>query len=157
LSGRVEASWRKYGDAETDAPDDYRTTGWGAGAGGTWTPRLPWTVDGYYRLESGFGAARWEGQVGLRRALAGSGSIALQGIAFQRLYEFRLDKGTVVGLGLEGSFPLGDRSRVFASATVYRQRDGGPSAMDWNQRRASIRYEWALGRDPGTAPRGAVR
>lgn len=156
-SGRIEASWRKYGEASTDAPDDYRTTGWGAGAGGTWTPRLSWTLDAFYRLESGFGAARQEGQVGLRRAFAGSGSIALQGIAFQRLYEFRLDQGTVVGLGIEGSLPLGDRSRVFASGTVYRQHDDGPSAIDWNQRRASVRFEWALGREPGTTPPGTAR
>lgn len=157
LSGRIEASWRKYGEAATDAPDDYRTTGWGAGVGGTWTPRLPWTLDAYYRLESGFGAARWEGQASVRRAFAGAASIALHGVAFQRLYELRLDKGTVVGLGLEGSLPLGERARAFASGTVYRQHDGGPSAMDWNQRRGSVRVEWSLGRDPGVAPAGAAR
>lgn len=157
LSGRLEASYRRYGDAETDAPDDYRTTGWGAGGGATWTPLLPWTVDAYYRLESGFGASRWEGQAGIRRSIAGSGSVALQGVAFQRLYEFRLDKGTVVGLGGEGSIPLGDRGHVFASAMVYRQHGGGPSAMDWNQRRASLRFEWTLGSEPGSPAPGAAR
>jgi opacity protein-like surface antigen len=157
LSGRIEASWRRYEDAETDSPDDYRTTGWGAGAGATWTPRLPWTVDAHYRLESGFGASRWEGQAGIRRAFAGTGSLALQGVAFQRLYEFRLDKGTVVGLGGEGSIPIGERARAFASVMVYRQHGGGPSAIDWNQRRASLRFEWALGSEPGTAIPGAVR
>lgn len=157
LLGRIEASWRRYGDAATDAPDDYRTTGWGAGAGGTWMPHRSWTVDAFYRLESGFGASRWEGQTGIRRALAGSGWFALQCVAFQRLYEFRLDKSTVVGLGGEGSVPIGERGRAFASAMVYRQHGGGPSAMDWNQRRASLRFEWALGSDPGVAPSGAAR
>jgi hypothetical protein len=157
LLGRVDASWRRYGDAATDSPDDYRTTGWGAGVGATWTPRLPWTVDAYYRLESGFGASRWEGQAGIRRAFAGTGSLALQGVAFQRLYEFRLDKGTVVGFGGEGSVPIGDRGRVFGSAMIYRQHGGGPSAIDWNQRRASLRFEWTLGSDPGASPPGAVR
>jgi hypothetical protein len=157
LVGRLEASWRRYGDAATDAPDDYRTTGWGAGAGATWTPRPLWTVDGFYRLESGFGASRWEGQAGIRRSFAGSGSLSLQSVAFQRLYEFRLDKGTVVGFGGEGSVPLGEGRRVFGSAMIYRQHGDGPSAMDWNQRRASLRFEWTLGRDPGASPPGAAR
>jgi opacity protein-like surface antigen len=157
LSGRVEASYRSYGDAATDSPDDYRTTGWGTGVGATWTPWQPWTVDAYYRLESGFGASRWEGQAGIRRAFAGTGSLALQGVAFQRLYEFRLDKGTVVGFGGEGSVPFGDRGHVFASAMIYRQHGGGPSAIDWNQRRASLRFEWMLGSEPGSPPPGAAR
>jgi hypothetical protein len=157
LLGRLEASWRRYHDAAADAPDDYRTTGWGAGIGGTWTPRAPWTVDANYRLESGFGASRWEGQAGFRRAVGGLGSVALQAVAFQRLYEFRLDKGTVVGLGGEGSIPIGDRARAFASVMVYRQHGGGPSALDWNQRRASMRFEWALGSEPGAMPPGTMR
>lgn len=81
----------------------------------------------------------------------------MQGVAFQRLYEFRLDKGTVLGLGGEGSIPVGERGRVFASAMVYRQHGGGPSAIDWNQRRASVRFEWAMGSDPGYASTGAAR
>ena len=157
LTGRVEASYRRYGDAATDSPDDYRTTGWGAGAGATWTPWNPWTVDAYYRLESGFGASRWEGQAGIRRSFGGTGSLALQSVAFQRLYEFRLDKGTVVGFGGEGSVPVGDRGHVFLSAMLYRQHGGGPSAIDWNQRRASLRFEWALGSEPGSPPPGATR
>ena len=157
LLGRIDASYRRYGDAATDAPDDYRTTGWGAGAGATWTPRRPWTVDAYYRLESGFGASRWEGQAGIRRAFTGTGSLALQGVAFQRLYEFRLDKGTVVGFGGEGSIPVGDRAHAFLSAMVYRQHGGGPSAIDWNQRRASLRFEWTLGSEPVSPPPGAAR
>jgi hypothetical protein len=114
-------------------------------------------VDAFYRLESGFGASRWEGQAGIRRSFAGSASLALQAVAFQRLYEFRLDKGTVVGFGGEGSVPIGERGRGFASAMVYRQHGGGPSAIDWNQRRASLRFEWALGSEPGNAPPGAAR
>ena len=157
LLGRVEASWRRYGDAGTDAPDDYRTTGWSAGIGGTWAPRSSWTMDANYRLESGFGASRWEGQAGLRRALGGLGSVAVQAVAFQRLYEFRLDKGTVVGLGGEGSVPIGDRARAFLSAMMYRQHGGGPSAMDWNQRRASMRFEWALGSEPGSMRPAVIR
>jgi hypothetical protein len=157
LLGRIEASWRRYGNAETDAPDAYRTTGWGAGAGGTWTPRRPWTVDAFYRLESNFGASRWEGQAAIRRAFAGTGSLALQGVAFQRLYEFRLDQSTVAGFGGEAFYPIGERARVFASAMIYRQHGGDSSVMDWNQRRASVRFEWALGSDPGSLPPGVAR
>jgi len=157
LLGRIEASWRRYGDAETDSPDAYRTSGWGAGAGGTWTPRRSWTVDAFYRLESNFGASRWEGQAAIRRAFAGTGSLALQGVAFQRLYEFRLDQTTVAGFGGEALYPVGEQARVFASAMIYRQHGGDPSVMDWNQRRASVRFEWALGSDPGSLPPGVAR
>lgn len=151
LIARGEASYRSYDDPGTDAVDDFRTSGWGLGAGINVIPAPLWSIDAAYRVESGFGASRWDGQAALRREVAGVAQVALQGIAFQRLYEFRLEEGTVLGFGGEGSMRFGDRARVFASAMVYRQHGGDPSIMDWNQRRVSLRFEWALGSEPGSA------
>lgn len=155
---RGETSYRRYGDAGTDAPDDFRTSGWGVGSALNWTPAPVWRFDAGYRLEGGFGAARWDGQAGIRRELGNDAWIALQGVGFQRLYEFRLGEGTVYGIGGEGSFRVGERARVFASVMSYRQQGGTASAMDWNQRRASVRFEWVLGGEPlVTTPVGAPR
>lgn len=158
IMARGDVSVRRYGDAGTDAPDDFRTSGWGAGGTLSWSPAPAWRVDGAYRLESGFGAGRWDGQAGVRRALGADGWVALQGVGFQRLYEFRLGEGTVYGLGGEGAFRVGERARVFATLMAYRQQGGAPATMDWNQRRASVRLEWVLGSEPTEATRpGAPR
>jgi hypothetical protein len=157
LIARGETSYRRYGDAATESLDEYRTSGWGLGTNVTYRPAQWWSLDGSYRIEAGFGAARWDGQAGLRRELAGVGDVALQAVAFQRLYEFRLDEGTVVGVGGEGSRTVGERGRLFASAMLYRQHGGTASVMNWNQRRVSVRFEWAVGGEPGAAAGGAPR
>ncbi|HEX9564205.1 MAG TPA: hypothetical protein VF981_09545 [Gemmatimonadaceae bacterium] len=148
LMVRAEASYRRYGDAETDAPDDFSTSGWGAGSSLNWAPAPDWRLTGSYRLESGFGAARWDGHAGIRYDVANRGYIAAQAVAFQRLYEFRLGEGTVLGLGGEGAATITERSRAFASIMWYRQQAGAMSAIDWNQLRASLRVEWVLGGEP---------
>lgn len=156
LIARGEVSYREYGDAGTDAPDDFSDTGWGVGSNMTWSPTEPWSAELSYRIEGGFGAGRWDGQAVVRRE-AGEKSVALQAVAFQRLYEFRLGEGTVFGFGGEGAVPLSDRGRVFASIMAYRQRGGMQTAMDWNQRRASVRFEWVLGGEPSGRRAGDVR
>jgi hypothetical protein len=145
---RGDGSYRRYGDAETDALDAFRTTGWGAGVATTWLPVRDWRFAGNYRLEAGFGAARWDGQVSVRHDVSPASSIEVQAVGFQRLYEFRLAEGTVVGIGGQGSMALGERGRVLGSLMVYRQHGGIPSTIDWNQRRASVRLEWVLGGEP---------
>ena len=156
LIARGEVSYRHYGDAETDAPDDFAGSSWGVGTGVNWSPVAEWRTELSYRIEGGFGAGRWDGQAAVRRDV-GNGSLALHAVAFQRLYEFRLGEGTVAGVGGEGVLPLGDRARVFASVMAYRQQGGIQTAMDWNQRRASVRLEWVLGGEPAGVPAGAVR
>lgn len=156
-AGRIEASYRRYGSSGADAADEYRTSGWGVGASGRWTPERAWLLDASYRVEAGFGASRWEGQAGVQRLFNGSATLMLQGVAFQRLYEFRLDQSTVLGIGGEGSVPLGERGRLLASAMTYRHAADGPSPVDWTQRRMSVRLEWAVGAEPGSAATGVRR
>jgi hypothetical protein len=154
LVARAEASYRRYGDAGTDPVDNYRTSGWGFGTGVTVIPAPAWSAGASYRIESGFGASRWDGEAALRRELGRIARVELHGIAFQRLYEFRLDEATVVGFGANGSINIADRARLFASAMLYRQHGGDAAIMNWNQRRVSVHFEWALGSEPA-APSAA--
>jgi hypothetical protein len=147
---RSDASYRRYGDAQTEAPDEFRTSGWGIGGGASWAAAPSWRLDASTRLESGFGAGRWDGNATLRRELGVRGFVALQASAFQRAYEFRLGEGTVIGLGAEGAHDIGGRSRVIASFASYRQHGGIAGGFDWNQTRASLRIEWTAGTEPAT-------
>jgi hypothetical protein len=155
---RTEASYRSYDDAGTDGElGAFRSRGWGATTGASWAPRPEWRLDGTYRVETGFGAARRDGSASATRRFGDAGSLMVQGLAFQRLYEFRLEEGTVVGLGAEGSLRISDRLSADGGVTVYRHFDAGPAAgVDWNQRRASLRLHWTLGPEPG-APRRLTR
>ena len=148
---RGEASYRSYDDTGLDeGVGRFRTDGWGLGANASWTPRELWRVEGGYRMEVGFGAARSEGHGGVRRSMGDLGHVALRGLAFQRLYEFRLDHGVVVGLGAETSLRLTDRVQALGSVTSYRHLDQGDQPdMDWNQLRANLRLRWTVGAEPG--------
>jgi hypothetical protein len=147
---RAEASYRDYEDTGLSAGlDAMRDTGWGVSATASWSPAPAWRIDGSYRVETGVGAARRDGHAGAVRQLGDIGSLAVQALAFQRLYEFRLDEGTVYGLGGEASLRLSDRAELFAAATAYRHVTAGSiRGLDWNQRRGSVRLQWTLGREP---------
>ncbi len=148
---RGEASWRSYDDEGMETSvSPFRTDGWGLGGNVSWAPSQPWRVEGGYRVEVGFGAARSEGHVGLVRQIHDRGHVAVRALAFQRLYEFRLDHGAVVGLGAETSLRLTERSRVFGGFTAYRHVDRGESSeLDWNQLRGTLRVQWTVGPEPG--------
>ena len=156
---RTEGAYRRYGERESaGATDELRNDGWGWSSSVSWSPTRAWRLEASYGLEAGFGAARRDGHAGVRRQFANGRSLALQGLVFQRLYEFRLEEGTVVGLGGEAVLPMSARTRLVAGAAVYRHLDGrGTSAMDWMQRRGTVRMEWTVGREPGARPpRSAV-
>lgn len=148
---RGEASYRSYHD--TGMPTGvgrFRTDGWGVGASANWSPAEAWRVEGGYRMEVGFGAARSEGHGGVHRTLGDRGHVAVRGLAFQRLYEFRLDHGIVLGLGAEGGLQLQERVRAVANLAAYRHvnRDDRRD-MDWTQFRAGFGVRWTVGAEPG--------
>jgi hypothetical protein len=153
---RGEASYRSYDDTGmATGVQEHRTDGWGLGLNASYSPRSLWRMEGGYRMEVGFGAARSEGHAGVLRQIPDRGHVALRGLAFQRLYEFRLDHGVVLGLGAETALRITDRSRVVGNLTTYRHRDrGDASDMDWTQLRGSLRLQWTVGAEPGT-PRPA--
>jgi hypothetical protein len=152
---RGDASWRGYDDPD-DGISHHRSDGWGLGAYATWSPSAPWRLDAAYRVESGFGASRRDGHAGVARQLGDFGSIAVQALAFQRLFEFRLEEGTVLGIAAEANLRVSDRVRLFTGAAAYRH--AGPrasAAPDWTQRRGSIRLQWTVGPEPGAGTRAA--
>jgi hypothetical protein len=147
---RGEAARRTYHDADLrHGLDTYRGDGWSIGAQAAWAPR-PWRIHGAYRTEAGFGAARRDGHVGVRRELGASAAVDVQALGFQRLYEFRVTEGTVYGAGAEFSVRLGSRAHLHAGGAVYHHVGrSGAGVMDWNQRRGSIRVQWSAGPDAG--------
>lgn len=148
---RAEASYRRYGQAgRMEGLAALRTDGWGLGAGATWSPPGPWQLDASTHIEVAAGAARRDVQSVLRRRFGDAATLSVQGLAFQRFYEFRLDESTVVGLGAEASVRASDRLRLYASAAAYRHLGAGDlAAMDWTQRRATLRVQWTAGAEPG--------
>jgi hypothetical protein len=150
LTLRGEAARRTYHDSdERHGLDTYDGNGWSVGAQAAWAPR-PWRVHAAYRTEGGFGAARRDGHVGVRRELGQSVALDLQALGFQRLYEFRITEGTVYGAGAEVSIRAGARAQLFAGGAVYHHAGRvGAAGIDWNQRRASLRVQWSAGPDAG--------
>jgi hypothetical protein len=149
-----EASYRRYGDADVAQPlDPLRSDGWGAEATAGWTPVPAWHMDASYRIEGGFGAARRDGHAGITRQLGQVGSVSVQALAFQRLYEFRLAEGTVYGVSGEVALRASSRMLLHANGTTYRHA-GAASAqgLDWNQRRGSVRLQWVVGPEPMALP-----
>jgi hypothetical protein len=147
---RGEASWRSYdGSAAEDAFIRHRTDGWGVGGNVSWSPGTPWRLDAGYRVEAGFGAARRDGHAGVARQLGELGSVGVQAVAFQRLFEFRLDEGTVLGVAAEANVRLSARARLLASMAAYRHAAmENAAALDWTQRRGSVRLQWTVGAEP---------
>jgi hypothetical protein len=147
---RAEASYRRYGATGTSSGHtEVREDGWGLGVNGSWVPRRGWRLDGGYRAEAGFGAARHDGQLGVARQVGEAGSLAVQALAFQRLYEFRLEEGTVLGLGSSASLRLSERARLFGTLAYYRHLGSGTTAgPDWSQRRGGLHLHWVLGSEP---------
>lgn len=157
---RGDGSYRVYEDAGVGSTvEALETSGWGAAASAAWSPATAWRLDGAYRVDAGFGAARRDAQLGATRLFANAGSIGLHGVLFERLYEFRLSEGTALGIAVEAGWRVNDRVRASGHAMAYRHLEAGPSAIDWTQRRAMLRLEWAVGRDAESAarPRAASR
>lgn len=156
---RGDATYRAYQDPEVvSTPDRLETKGWGVGSTVTWSPSPTWRMDGAYRVDAGFGAARRDAQAGITRLFGPHGSIGVQATWFERLYEFRIGEGQVGGLVAEGGWRIQERLRASGHAMLFRHFSPGASAINWTQRRALLRLEWTVGRDaegrvsPGGTP-----
>jgi hypothetical protein len=146
-----DGSYRKYEDTNTGlAFLPLRDDGWHLGGSAAWRPRAAWSVTGSYGRDIGFGASRSDGTAGVRWTPGDRGYIGLIGTAFQSVYEFSVGSGTVTGLILDAGVRLSTDMRLAGNGAVYAHvgRDS-PQVVNWSQRRASLRLEWTLGRDPG--------
>ena len=162
---RLQASWRNVAQSlsfdvhgarrkwqESDAGLDFaplRSDGWRLGGNMTWRMAADWHTNASYSADIGFGAARSEGDLGVhwehRNVFLGA-----TGSAFQSIYEFRLGTGRVLGLGLDAGWQINPDLRLVGDFSAYRQISMNNAPFtDWTQRRATARFEWTVGSDPG--------
>ncbi len=140
-------AYRKY--EETSAGSEslpIKDHGWRAFAGARWEGG-GWFADGDYRAETGFGAVRYGGDVGLGRRFGSGSYLALRGSATQTFGEFRLGDQVVTGGGLEGAWRVGDLA-LSGGAGLYRVTvDESPSTEDWTQARVHGGISYRFGSD----------
>ncbi len=171
--GRLQASWRNVAQTwsldihgakrrwqETDAGLDFdplRAEGWRVGGNAMWRIATNWQTNASYSADVGFGAARSEGDVGVHWE-RGRGYLGATASAFQSIYEFRVGTGRVLGAGFDAGWQVNPDVRLVGDISVYQQlaRESAPST-DWTQRRATVRFEWMLGSDPGTRVASATQ
>lgn len=149
VSLHLSGGRRQYGPATGGmASLPLRNDGWRAGADATIRSGAGWTVNGGYAADVGFGAARTDQLLGVRRQF-GAGYAGLTGMAFQTLDEFQVDKGRVLGASADVGMKLPASVRIDASLQAYRHAERYSGGIDWNQLRGLIRFEWTIGPEPG--------
>lgn len=149
LAFTARGGFRQY--AATDAGLDLRTNGWRAGVDAMLTATNEFSASASYDVDIGSGAANTDIRAGARWMPSERSAVGLDGSVTQNIYEFRIGTGRIYGLALSAAIPLGSDARVVADGGAYRHvMTNGAVGPDWTQRRASIRLEWTVGRDPGT-------
>jgi hypothetical protein len=147
----VEVARRTYDETgASTAFGTFRDDGWTAFANGSWRLDRDWLAQGDYRIDFGFGAARSEAGLRLQHDLGEATYLGANLIGFERQFEFRVARGSVLGAGLDGRMRIGPRSRLTGSLMAYRHRGlGGAPDVDWSQFRGMLQFEWTLGPEPG--------
>jgi hypothetical protein len=155
LSLDASAGYRQYDETSAGleaAP--LRTDGWRAGLGAEWSPNDQWLGYADYNADVGFGASRSDATGGFRWTPGERYTVGAYLSALQNIYEFRVGTGRVVGLGVEGSFRATNETRLVFDGALYAHRSNNAApTTDWSQRRVSVRLEWMVGSDPGSAAR----
>ena len=142
LSVALSGGYRQYQDTHTGVGFlPLRDDGWTAVVSGAWRPQPAWEVTGSYRRDIGFGAAKSDGNAGVRwQRDGGAAWLGVTGSAVQNIFEFRVANGYVAGASVDGGLPLTSDVRLSAQAGLYRQIAGNtPSTtVNWSQRRALV-------------------
>lgn len=155
-----EGSYREYEETSTsDVFGPIRSTGWLAGAAVSTDVGNGWGLQGSYRADIGFGAAKTQEMIRIHKEVSDDAQAGVSIQAFQRLFEFRVSEGTVIGVGGDGSLSLGTRAHVVGSVALYRHLgSSGSPEVDWSQLRGTLQIRWTVGSEPGVPSRvGAVR
>ena len=148
----ARGSWRKYDETNAGLESQpLKDGGWRAGAGVEWSPRDHWLTYADYDVDIGFGASRSDVVAGARWTPDESRWFGIAANGLQHIYEFRLGTGRILGVRAEGGMRITPEIRLVADAAVYAHRlTGGAPEPDWSQRRFTVRFDWTVGRDPGT-------
>ncbi len=113
------------------------------------------SMDGAYRLDTGFGAFLSSGDLAFGWEPAEWLRLSVHGTAFQQILEFRVGEGAVLGGGGTADLLLGRRLRLSGGLDIYRQAfENRPTALDWNQARGWAALRIGFGEDPGPGERG---
>lgn len=147
----LSGGYRHYQDTHTGVGFlPLRDDGWTLIGAGAWRLMPSLDVTGSYRRDIGFGASKSDGNVGLRWNRGDVWWIGVTASALQTLYEYSIGDGYVSGASLDAGVPLTAGVRLDLEAGVYRHIGANTSSpLDWSQRRALVRAEWYVGRDPG--------
>lgn len=152
VSVTLDIARRSYGDTDavlTFAPQ--RDDGWRVSGSAAARLRGEWSASARYAADVGFGAARNEVALGLRRAFAERAHLGIEGTVFDRASDYQLSDGVVVGAALDGALRLHARSRVSGHLMQYRHLGADERSADWSQLRALLQLEWTIGAEPGGA------
>lgn len=114
------------------------------------------SLDGTWRLTTGYGGAQSAGEAGLTFAREDRWSFGMRGAVFQEEAAFRVADGTVYGAGIEARGPLGPETALRLDFTRYwHRRQQGTAGADWSQTRGAIVIEHSFGASADR--RGEVR
>ncbi|MEO8622041.1 MAG: hypothetical protein ABI625_13310 [bacterium] len=152
----VRGAYRTYADAGT-AVIGLRTNGWRAGGDVRWQDKGALSAFGSYDVDIGSGAASTDVRTGARWDKSENLSFGADLAVTQNIYEFRVGTGRIYGASLDGAMRIAPDVRLVVDAALYQHTlTNGAPGPDWTQRRAAVRFEWTVGRDPGMPP-GGVR
>jgi hypothetical protein len=157
LQAQLSGGYRDYQNANAGT-DALRTQGWRVGADVTWQAAREWILRGGYHYDIGPGAAESDGSVSARWEPNANVYAGVFGTAFQTAYEYEQGFGNVIGGGVTAGVKLSDWGHLGADIAEYRNTYGGNAPQsDWNQFRATLRFDFLVGREPGYSGGGVVR
>jgi hypothetical protein len=154
----VSGAFRRYDDTEAGFETfmPLRNDGWRLGGNAAFRLTPAATVSAGYNADIGFGAARTDAYGAIRWEPGRRYYVGAAVTGFQNVFEFRIGRGTVLGWGGDAGYRLNEELMVVGDLMLYRHAStGGLPTTDWSQRRASLRLEWTVGRDPGLQSREA--
>jgi hypothetical protein len=152
LALAISGGYRRYENTHTGVGFlPLRDDGWTTIASGTWLMSPAWELTGSYRRDIGFGASKSDGDGGIRWQREDGAWLGVTASALQNIYEFRVANGYVAGASLAGALPLTPAVALAAQIGLYRQfaSNTALATVNWSQRRAFVRLNWTVGRDPG--------
>ena len=154
LTFALRGAYRQYADANTGL--GLRTNGWRAGGDVRWQGEQALSAYGSYDIDIGSGAAGTDVRAGARWLRSEVLSLGADLSLTQNIYEFRVGTGRIYGASVSGAVRVAPDVRLVADAALYQHAlTNGAPGPDWTQRRAALRFEWTMGRDPGM-PAGRV-